>query len=160
MLSTAKGQSELLKEYDYSKNRYGYYENVYSNLTTDLAENLTSFPGENPELSTDAVPLITISPLREEEQFSEGENEFDTGGVVAQDTTDSGNDFSDASGFSNDGSADTANMDAGDIFSDSQQISDSTEDNTATSEPDEVSVEEQPSVDHSALRRPRPDGRP
>ena len=147
MLSTAEGQSELLKEYDYSKNRYGYYENVYSNLTTDLAENLTSFPGENPALPADLVPLITIPPLREEEQFSTEENEFSTGGVVAQDTTDSGNDFSDASGFSNDGSADTANMDAGDIFSDSQQISDSAEDNTATSEPDEVSVEEQPSVD-------------
>ena len=147
MLSTAEGQSKLLKEYDYSKNRYGYYENVYSNLTTDLAENLTSFPGENPALPADIVPLITIPPLREEEQFSEGENEFDTGGVVVQDTTDSGNDFSDASGFSSDGSAETANMDAGDVFSDSEQVSDSTGDNTATSEPDEVSTEEQPSSD-------------
>ena len=137
MLSTTEGQAELQKEYDYSKNRFGYYENIYSNLTTDLAEDLTLFPGENPEVPAGAVPLMTISPLRVEDQFSVGEDEFGTGGVVTNDTTASDNAFSD------DGTA--IDYTTGDEFSDSQQISDST-DSTAVPE-DTVPVEQQPTAE-------------
>lgn len=146
MLGTTDGQSELLKEYDYSNNRYGYYENVYSNLTTDLAENLQSFPGEKPEKPEGLDPLLTIAPLKVEDQFSEGENEFGTGGIVVQDNIDSGNSSGSTDSFSSDRNTDAAYA-SGDEFSDSQQISDSTGDATVTEAPDEQPTADQNSED-------------
>ena len=47
-----KGQKSLLPEYDYANGRYGYYENVYTTLTKEIAEQIDNkdyqFPGENP----------------------------------------------------------------------------------------------------------------
>ena len=47
-----KGQKSLLPEYDYVNGRYGYYENVYTTLTKEIAEQIDNkdyqFPGEKP----------------------------------------------------------------------------------------------------------------
>ena len=47
-----KGQKSLLPEYDYANGRYGYYENVYTTLTKEIAEQIDNkdyqFPGEKP----------------------------------------------------------------------------------------------------------------
>ena len=56
-LARDKGQTALLPEYDYTNGRYGYYTNVYKELTKAIVENIDQakdgqaeyqFPGENP----------------------------------------------------------------------------------------------------------------
>ncbi len=46
-------QKKIQSEYDYQNGRYGYYENVYSDLTEDIVNHSNAsqytFPGENPD---------------------------------------------------------------------------------------------------------------
>ena len=51
-LQKDKGQTAILPEYDYANGRYGYYENVYTDLTEEIVNDINEqnyqFPGENP----------------------------------------------------------------------------------------------------------------
>ena len=38
--SSGQGKETILSEYNYENGRYGYYENVYSDLTTEIANNI------------------------------------------------------------------------------------------------------------------------
>ena len=48
----------IADDYDYSKGGFGYYENVYGELTSEIAENIAekkyTFPGENPTVADTA----------------------------------------------------------------------------------------------------------
>lgn len=61
-----KGQVTILPEYDYTNGKYGYYENVYTDLTEEIATNIENnvynFPGENPTVSEDAILLQDNTP--------------------------------------------------------------------------------------------------
>ena len=79
-----KGQKSLLPEYDYANGRYGYYENVYTSLTKEIADEIDKkdyqFPGENPdEVTEDNAVLVrkipdeavkTADPVSENSSFS------------------------------------------------------------------------------------------
>ena len=57
------GKFDILPEYAYEKQRYGYYENVYEDLTKEIVENISqgiyTFPGQNPSTDlTGAVQLV------------------------------------------------------------------------------------------------------
>lgn len=53
----------IRSEYDYTNGRYGYYENAYKDLTSEMVQNIESgiyrFPGENPKLPDNSVELQT-----------------------------------------------------------------------------------------------------
>ena len=78
--------NSILKEYDYSKGNYGYYENVYSDLTAEIVQNIQkgnyTFPGENPALSSDdenlavKIPDSTNTRAVNAKSFSDGNDEF------------------------------------------------------------------------------------
>ena len=55
-------QKNIQAEYDYENGYYGYYENVYADLNSEIAENITSgkytFPGENPTADTRRAILV------------------------------------------------------------------------------------------------------
>lgn len=61
-----KGQVTILPEYDYTNGKYGYYENVYTDLTEEIATNIENnvynFPGENPTVSEDAILIQDNAP--------------------------------------------------------------------------------------------------
>ena len=114
-----KGQKSLLPEYDYASGRYGYYENVYTSLTKEIADEIEAkkyqFPGENPdEVTEDNAVLVreiqdeavkTADPVSENSGFS-GES----GQVISDEensgTEDSGNNDSSSGedAFGSDGS--------------------------------------------------------
>ena len=62
-----KGQVTILPEYDYTNGKYGYYENVYADLTEEIAldieKNIYKFPGENP---TGSSGILYRDPKRRE----------------------------------------------------------------------------------------------
>ena len=78
--------NSILKEYDYSKGNYGYYENVYSDLTEEIVQNIQNgnytFPGENPALPSDdeklavKIPDNTNTRAVNAKSFSDGNDEF------------------------------------------------------------------------------------
>lgn len=86
-----KGQKTILPEYDYSNGKYGYYENVYTDLTDEIVKNIEAgnyqFPGEQPEDvsgSSDAVLIQdNSSPVAEQDN-----SEFDDGTVKTQQPAD------------------------------------------------------------------------
>lgn len=55
-------QKNIQAEYDYENGYYGYYENVYADLNSEIAENITkgkyTFPGENPTADTRRAILV------------------------------------------------------------------------------------------------------
>ena len=77
----------IADDYDYSKGGFGYYENVYGELTSEIAENIAekkyTFPGENPTVEDSA----------------------------SDDNSDGTSDGADNSGNNGDGSGDTNNSD-------------------------------------------------
>ena len=86
-----KGQKTILPEYDYSNGKYGYYENVYTDLTTEIVKNIADgnyqFPGEKPEDvsgSSDAVLVQDNSTSETKEENSD----FDDGTVKSQQSED------------------------------------------------------------------------
>ena len=93
-----KGQATILPEYDYSSGKYGYYENVYTDLTEEIVENiqknLFTFPGENPgDVSQDANAVliqdntITQSGKTLENDFNDGMGNDSQDQVETPDTT-------------------------------------------------------------------------
>ena len=86
-----KGQKTILPEYDYSNGKYGYYENVYTDLTTEIVKNIADgnyqFPGEKPEdVSTSSNAVLVqdnSTPVTKEEN-----SDFDDGTVKSQQPAD------------------------------------------------------------------------
>lgn len=74
-----QGKKTILPEYNYDEGKYGYYENVYSDLTTEIADNIFNknytFPGENPA-SPDGNKLLIQDNTSAENAFSSGGDEF------------------------------------------------------------------------------------
>ena len=77
--SSGQGKETILSEYNYENGRYGYYENVYSDLTTEIANNIFNknytFPGENPA-SPDGNKLLIQNNTSAENAFSSDGEEF------------------------------------------------------------------------------------
>ena len=77
--SSGQGKETILSEYNYENGRYGYYENVYSDLTTEIANNISNkhytFPGENPVNLAGKKQLIQDNTSAEN-AFSAGVDEF------------------------------------------------------------------------------------
>ena len=65
-------QKNIQAEYDYENGYYGYYENVYADLNSEMAEHIINgqytFPGENPTVDTSkAIALKADSTQTSEE---------------------------------------------------------------------------------------------
>ena len=77
--SSGQGKETILSEYNYENGRYGYYENVYSDLTTEIANNISNknytFPGESPA-SPDGKKLLIQDNTSAANAFSAGSDEF------------------------------------------------------------------------------------
>ena len=77
--SSDQGKKTILPEYNYDNGKYGYYENVYSDLTTEIANNIFNknytFPGENPA-SPAGNKLLIQNNTSAENAFSSGGEEF------------------------------------------------------------------------------------
>ena len=77
--SSGQGNETILSEYNYENGRYGYYENVYSDLTTEIVDNISkgnyTFPGENPANPAREDQLIQDNTSAEN-AFSSGSDEF------------------------------------------------------------------------------------
>ena len=77
--SSGQGKETILSEYNYENGRYGYYENVYSDLTTEIANNIFNknytFSGENPA-SPVGNKLLIQNNTSAENAFSSGGEEF------------------------------------------------------------------------------------
>ena len=78
-----RGQTTILPEYDYSNGKYGYYENVYADLTEDIVNNIQNnifkFPGENPVVDESRAVLIQDNTPQGASAFTAGEEqEFST----------------------------------------------------------------------------------
>ena len=77
--SSDQGKKTILPEYNYDNGKYGYYENVYSDLTTEIANNIFSknytFPGENPA-SPNGNKFLIQDNTSAENAFSSGGDEF------------------------------------------------------------------------------------
>lgn len=76
---SGQGKETILSEYNYENGRYGYYENVYSDLTTEIANNISNknytFPGESPA-SPDGKKLLIQDNTSAANAFSAGSDEF------------------------------------------------------------------------------------
>lgn len=77
--SSDQGKKTILPEYNYDNGKYGYYENVYSDLTTEIANNIFSknytFPGESPA-SPNGNKLLIQDNTSAKNAFSSGGDEF------------------------------------------------------------------------------------
>lgn len=75
-----KGQATILPEYDYSNGKYGYYENVYTDLTESIANDIQNdsfkFPGENPTVDENRAVLIQDNTPQGASAFSTGTEDF------------------------------------------------------------------------------------
>ena len=91
--SSGQGKETILSEYNYENGRYGYYENVYSDLTTEIANNIFNknytFPGENPASPAGNKLLIQNNTSAENAFSSDGEEftSLDEGNGTEQSNT-------------------------------------------------------------------------
>ena len=80
--------NRILTDYNSADGNYGYYENVYEDLTEEIAENLTKkifkFPGENPSVDLNGAKKLLDTSVNNGTAFSSGEDEF----MSVDDTTD------------------------------------------------------------------------
>ena len=88
--------NSILAEYNYEDGEYGYYENVYSDLTQEIVENITdgkyTFPGEKPETNLDSavrIPNTTNTTSVNARTFSDGTGDFSS--INEQNPTDTEN---------------------------------------------------------------------
>ena len=93
-----KGQATILPEYDYSNGKYGYYENVYTDLTEDIVNNIRDkifkFPGENLVVDENRAVLIQDNTPQGASAFSAGEEaEFSTANDGSETTAASQSEF-------------------------------------------------------------------
>ena len=63
---TDLGNTTLKPEYDPDNGRYGYFENLYTDLTREIVENIRkktyTFPGENPDSVDETAQLLVDQP--------------------------------------------------------------------------------------------------
>lgn len=80
--TAAAAQQSIQKEYDYENGRYGYYENVYADLNSEIADNIINekytFPGENPTVDTKDALLVRDN---QSQNTGETENVTAIGGI-------------------------------------------------------------------------------
>ena len=70
--TASSAEQEIQSAYDYADGQYGYYENVYADLNSEMAEHIIkgqyTFPGENPTVDTNkAIALKADSTQASEE---------------------------------------------------------------------------------------------
>lgn len=89
-------------DYDYSKGGFGYYENVYSEITSEIAENIEkrkyTFPGENP----------TVADTTSGDDSDSASDGTDNSGINGDDSGDTNN-SDNSNGNNSDDSTDTQN---------------------------------------------------
>lgn len=114
--------NSILSEYNYENGEYGYYENVYSDLTQEIVENITkgtyTFPGENPEIDLSSavqIPNITSTTSVNARTFSDGTGDFSS--INEQNPTDTKSNNADQTNISADNSQTADAFSSGD-FSD------------------------------------------
>lgn len=114
--------NSILAEYNYEDGEYGYYENVYSDLTQEIVENITdgkyTFPGEKPETNLDSavrIPNTTNTTSVNARTFSDGTGDFSS--INEQSSTDTENNNTDQVNISADNSQTADAFSSGD-FSD------------------------------------------
>ena len=155
--------NSILNEYDYSKGYYGYYENVYSDLTAEIVQNIQdgnyTFPGENPTLSSKdkelavKIPDNTNTRAVNAKAFSDGNDEFSSINEADADNTVDGNGQADTQpDVSSDGSqasqpADSSSADAFSTGDFSDGISDSADGNIENSDISQVQAADTASAD-------------
>lgn len=80
--------NSILADYNSADGNYGYYENVYEDLTEEIVQNLTKgvfkFPGENPSVDLNGAKKLLDTSVKNGTAFSSGEDEF----MSVDDTTD------------------------------------------------------------------------
>lgn len=148
-LKKDNGKAEILPEYEYTNARYGYYENVYTDLTKEIVDNIDAanngnaeyqFPGENPVgfkkddsvLIQDNTEEAVKSTIEESNSFTSGET-----AVGTEDTTDS----SSQDEFSGDSGSDNGSTDSDSAFqSDEEDSFDGSDSDTFDSD---ISLEQQ-----------------
>ena len=106
-----KGQKSLLPEYDYANGRYGYYENVYTTLTKEIAEQIDNkdyqFPGEKPnKVDESKAVLVRDIPDEAVKTTSTVSDNSDFDGENGQAATDTENFGTESSGTEDSNSAD------------------------------------------------------
>lgn len=106
-----KGQKSLLPEYDYANGRYGYYENVYTTLTKEIAEQIDNkdyqFPGEKPnEVDESKAVLVRYIPDEAVKTTSTVSDNSGFDGENGQAATDTENFGTESSGTEDSNSAD------------------------------------------------------
>lgn len=155
--------NSILKEYDYSKGNYGYYENVYSDLTAEIVQNIKkgnyTFPGENPTLSSEdeklavKIPDNTNTRAVNAKSFSDGNDEFSSINEADADNTVDANTRTDTQpDVSSDGSqasqpADSSSADAFSTGDFSDGISDSADGNIENSDISQAQAADTASAD-------------
>lgn len=155
--------NSILKEYDYSKGNYGYYENVYSDLTAEIVQNIQdgnyTFPGENPTLSSEdkglavKIPDNTNTRAVNAKSFSDGNDEFSSINEADADNTVDANTRADTQpDVSSDGSqasqpADSSSADAFSTGDFSDGISDSADGNIENSDISQAQAADTASAD-------------
>ena len=86
------GQTELAPEYEYQNGRYGYFENVYADLTTDIVTDIADgkyrFPGENP--GTQPEGAVLVQKNEKEAVETQTEDDFSAGTDGSGTSADSG----------------------------------------------------------------------
>ena len=72
--------NSILADYNSVDGNYGYYENVYEDLTEEIVQNLTKgvfkFPGENPSVNLKYAKKLLDTSVKNGTAFSSGEDEF------------------------------------------------------------------------------------
>ena len=72
--------NSILADYNSADGNYGYYENVYEDLTEEIVQNLTEgvfkFPGENPSVDLNGAKKLLDTSVKNGTAFSSGEDEF------------------------------------------------------------------------------------
>ena len=72
--------NSILADYNSADGNYGYYENVYEDLTEEIVQNLTKgvfkFPGENPSVNLKYAKKLLDTSVKNGTAFSSGEDEF------------------------------------------------------------------------------------
>ena len=155
--------NSILNEYDYSKGNYGYYENVYSDLTAEIVQNIKkgnyTFPGENPTLSSEdeklavKIPDNTNTRAVNAKSFSDGNDEFSSINEADADNTVDANTQADTQpDVSSDGSqasqpADSSSPDAFSTGDFSDGISDSADGNIENSDISQAQAADTASAD-------------
>lgn len=73
-------KNNILADYNSANGNYGYYENVYEDLTAEIVQNLTGgifkFPGENPSVDLNGAKKLLDTSVKNGTAFSSGEDEF------------------------------------------------------------------------------------